>query len=166
MVHIQLLYMENAYAPLVTALEKVFGKASDAGFGSAVFAEPTGQSSSCDEMALKHYTAFLGPKWTASEASWKSGWKKIYARTAGTKGDILTELASLSGAEAKNVTPLLTELIDDAAAAKAALAAAFNHPDVQALSIHHLGDGEAMSGIMISGCYTGGLGCSVLALMD
>jgi hypothetical protein len=159
--------MEITNAPLLTELERVFGKASAAGFGSAVFhgqAKPTETSAS---IAWEHFKSFLGPKWTPErQKAWEGGWKLLYTRPAAAEGNIMAELGSISDPEGKRAIPLLTELIEDADTAKKALTAAFNHADVRQLSMHHLGDGEAISGIMISALYNDGMACSVIALMD
>jgi hypothetical protein len=149
------------------ALEKVYGKASPAGFGSAVFHEPVAAKALVEAIALKHYQAFLGPKWSsASEASWKSAWKQVYQRPDSHKGDILAELAGITDPDAKRSVPLLTELIENADAGRDAMSVAFNHEDVSSLSVFNIGDGEAMSGILVTALYADGYACSVISLMD
>ncbi len=164
---IQSQHMDSTYASRIADLEQVFGKANDTGFGSAVFSAITAAPASADSVALQHYRAFLGSKLTPErEAAWMGGWKRVYTRPKGQAGDILAELGSLPDAEAKRSVPLLFEFPEDAAAARAALSAAFNHPTVKDLSIYRGGDGEAMSGLMITAIFSDGNACSVIGLMD
>jgi hypothetical protein len=159
--------MENKYQALMTSLEAVYGTANDKGFGSTVYHEASLPGESISELARRHYTKFLGKQWNSStEKRWMSVWKKVYERPGGAKKDILAELASVSDQNAQAAIPLLTELIENADAGKKALAAAFNHPDLSTLAIHTIGDGEAMSGVMVSGLYGQIYSCSVIALMD
>jgi hypothetical protein len=160
--------MFNKYEPLMTALENVYGKASAAGFGSAVFHEAVAATTPTDAFALKHYQAFLGPKWdaAASESPWMIAWRPVYQRQDDGKRDILTELAGISDHEAKTSVTLLTELIENADAGRQAISQAFNHEDVSKLFVFTVGDGEAMSGIMVSAFYTDGYACSLIVLMD
>lgn len=152
---------------LIEALQKVYGKASNTGFGSAVFYALPKQEKKLALIALENYKYFLGEKWNKeSEPAWMSGWKLVYERNPGTKADILTELGNIKDADAKRSVPLLTELIENATEGKAALEAAFNHPNVSMLEVFSVGDGEAMSGLMISGLYADGSVCSVICLMD
>jgi hypothetical protein len=159
--------MDNPYIRLMEALEKVYGKASDAGFGSAVFHESAHSKVDAGDVALSHYKRFLGKKWTKdSEAQWMKPWKRVYARPVNTTGDILQELAAIADAEARVSIPLLTELIENADAARDALVAAFNHPDVRQVNLYTIGDGEAMSGILVNALYEKGYTCTVVVLMD
>jgi hypothetical protein len=159
--------MDNPYIHISEALEKVYGKASDAGFGSAVFHEAAHVNSTSDSIALAHYRRFLGSKWTKdSEAQWMKPWKRVYSRPANTTGDILRELAAITDAEARVSIPLLTELIEQADDGRKALAAAFDHPDARQLNVYVIGDGEAMSGILVNTLYVKDYTCTVVALMD
>lgn len=160
-------HMDNPYKQVTESLEKAYGKASDAGFGSAVFHAPADVNADAGVLALAHYKHFLGNKWTADrEAAWMKPWKLVYSRPANAPGDILRELAAISDAEARVSIPLLTELIENADTACKALAAAFDHPDVRQLNVFTIGDGEAMSGILVHALYVKGYSCTVVALMD
>jgi hypothetical protein len=160
-------HMDTTFASRIADLERVYGKANDTGFGSAVFPAATGAPASADSVALQHYRAFLGSKLTPErEAAWMGAWKQVYARPAGQPGDILAEMAAITDPEAKRAIPLLIEFPEDAAAARAALSAVFNHPAVKALSIHRGGDGEAVSGLAITAIFSDGNACSVIVLMD
>jgi hypothetical protein len=159
--------MDTTYAAEKENLEKVFGPASASGFGSAVFSEAATPLISLDSVALKHCKAFLGVKLTPqTEAIWMNEWRRVYVRGRESKAGIQNELLSIADPDAKRSVPLLTELIEDADRARLALSGAFDHPDVQELAVYKLGDGEAMSGIMISARYKAEVIISVVALMD
>ena len=94
---------------MMEALEKVYGKASDTGFGSAVFHGSAATGISAESIALAHYKSFMGSKWDAqSEGKWMEPWKKVYKRQPGASADILTELASVTDRGAMTSIPLLT----------------------------------------------------------
>jgi len=93
-------------------------------------------------------------------------WKKVYHREVESMTGIVTELAAIADADAKRSIALLTEFIPDPAAGIKAMASAFDHRDVKDLSVFTIGDGEAMSGIMVTAIYSGSYCCSVIALMD
>ncbi len=159
--------MDTTFASRIADLERVYGKANDTGFGSAVFSTTVDPAATADSIALQHYRAFLGSKLTPErEAAWMGAWKQVYGRPAGQPGDILAEMATITDPEAKRAIPLLIEFPEDAAVACAALSAAFNHSTVKQLSIHRGGDDEAMSGLMITAIFSDGNACSVIALMD
>ena len=157
----------NNMDDIFKALEKVYGKACSAGFGSAVFHEISKPDSSLASIALNVYKLFMGEKWNPeTEATWLSGWKIVYERNPGTVPDMLTELNHIKDADAKRSVPLLTELIENAEKGKEALAAAFNHPDISHVAVFTVGDNAAMSGLILSGSYTDHSACSVICLMD
>lgn len=159
--------MNNQYSTAIAALETVFGKSSEAGFGSAVFHEVIDSEESLERTAQGHYREFLGPKWNAeTEQAWMSPWKMVYQRQGRSQGGIVSELASVSDSEAKRSVPLLTEFISDPDAAVKALDSVFDHEQVKRISIFTIGDGAAMAGIMITAIYDGLYCCSVIALMD
>jgi hypothetical protein len=152
---------------IIKALEDVYGKPCSAGFGSSVFYEISKQDVSLSSVALEVYKLFMGEKWNPeTETTWLSGWKIVYERSPGTVPDILTELNTINDADAKRSVPLLTELIDNAEQGKAALAAAFNHPDISHVAVFKIGDNAEMSGLILSGLYADHAACSVICLMD
>lgn len=152
---------------IVEALEKVYGKPSTSGFGSAVFYEVSKQQTGLASIALEEYKLFMGGQWTAeTEKNWMSGWKLLYERNPGYPGDILAELENLKDADAKRSVPLLTELINDPAQAKIALESAFNNPRLAHLQLFSVGDNAALSGLLLCGLYTDFSICTVICLMD
>ncbi|MEZ4769588.1 MAG: hypothetical protein R2844_14300 [Caldilineales bacterium] len=77
--------------------------------------------------------------------------KRVYARPAGAKADIAAELRGITDIDARNSAPMILDVVQDAEQAKAALAAAFDDPAVSELRVFNLGDGGAMSGILVAG---------------
>ena len=152
--------------PIIESLMNVYGKPSSAVFGSSVFYN-TLNYTPLESEALNNYKAFLGGQWNAdTETRWKSTWKKCFERPKGTTPDILTELNGIKDADAKRSVPLLTELIDNADQGKLALAAVFNHADMTKVEVYTVGDGEALSGLLLCGLFTENTVCSVICLMD
>jgi hypothetical protein len=153
--------------PLIEALEKVYGKPSGTGFGSAVFYKSTKNDGALESIAAYDYKTFMGDQWNAeSEARWKSVWKLVYERSTGTTPDILAELNDLKDADAKRSVPLLTEFVEHADQGKLALAAVFNHTDIVKFQVFNVGDGEALAGLILCGLFSDLSVCSVICLMD
>jgi hypothetical protein len=135
----------------VTTLEAAYGAPSQAGFGSAVFYEPIAANDDLAQAALAKYKYFTGELWERyGEDAWMGPWKEVYARPAGAKPDIVAELRGIEDADAANSAPMILDVVEDAALARAALAAAFDDPAVTELRVFNLGDGGAMSGILVA----------------
>jgi len=155
------------YTPIIESLEKVYGKPNSTGFGSAVFYEVSKKDIDLATIALDDYRLFMGDKWNAeTESAWMSTWKKVYERSPGNAADILSELNNIKDADAKRSVPLLTELVENAEQGKLALAAAYNHPEISQVQLFSVGDGEAMSGLLLCGLFADFSACSVICLMD
>ena len=136
----------------VTALEAAYGAPSQAGFGSAVFHEPMAAGDDLTEAALAKYKYFVGEPWERyGEDAWMGPWKEVYARPAGAKADIVAELRGIADADAQISVPMILDNIDDAENARTALAAVYDDPGMTDLRVFNLGDGEAMSGILVAG---------------
>lgn len=136
----------------VVALQTVYGLPSQAGFGSAVFYDQVERAEDLEQTALKHYRYFLGELWDRfGEAAWMAPWKQIYRRKAGSEYDIVTELRSLTDGDAALSVPMLLDTIGDADAAQKVLSVVYDDANVAVLEIYTLGDGEAMSGILVAG---------------
>ena len=136
----------------VTTLEAAYGAPSQAGFGSAVFHEQLKPSATLAEAALAKYKYFTGDLWERyGEDAWMGPWKEVYVRPAGAKPDIVAELRGIEDADAANSAPMILDVVEDAALARAALAAAFDDSAVTDLRVFNLGDGGAMSGILVAG---------------
>jgi Asp/Glu/hydantoin racemase len=63
----------------------------------------------------------------------------------------VAELRGITDVDARNSAPMILDVVQDAEQAKAALAAAFDDPAVSDLRVFNLGDGGAMSGILVAG---------------
>ncbi len=136
----------------VTALEAAYGAPSQAGFGSAVFYEPLGADDSLTDAALAKYKYFVGDLWERwGEDAWMGPWKEVYTRKPGAKPDIVAELRGIADPDAAISAPMILDVVQDAEGARAALAAAFDDPAVTELRVFNLGDGGAMSGILVAG---------------
>ena len=135
----------------VTALEAAYGAPSQAGFGSAVFYEQLKATDKLEEVALAKYKYFVGGLWERYGAdAWMGPWKEVYVRPAGAKPDIVAELRGIKDADAQLSAPMILDDIEGADKARAALAAAFDDPAVTELRAFNLGDGGAMSGILVA----------------
>lgn len=136
----------------VTALEAAYGAPSQKGFGSAVFLEQMAAGDDLTKAALARYKAFTGELWERyGEDAWMGPWKEVLSRPAGAKPDIVAELRGIADPAAQNSVPMILENIDGADKARAALAAAYDDPAVTELRVFNLGDGEAMSGLLVAG---------------
>jgi hypothetical protein len=136
----------------VTALEAAYGAPSHAGMGSAVFYMPMDKEDDLSKAAQAAYRYFVGDLWERwGEDAWMGPWKEVCSRRAGGKPDILAELRGINDLDARNSVPMILENIDGAEKARAALAAAYNDSSVTELRVYNLGDGEAMSGLLIAG---------------
>ena len=158
---------EEAKPDYVLALEKAYGPPSQKGFGGAVFFEQAEEDSDLQQLATKYYQYFVGELWERWGAeAWMSPWKEVYAREEGVKHDIVKELQGLDDRDAVNSVPLILEVMDDAQAAKKALAEAYNDLQVADLRVYNVGDGEAMSGLIVAGLRQNGEATFVTVLMD
>jgi hypothetical protein len=136
----------------VTALEVAYGAPSQAGFGSAVFCEQLKPTDKLEEAALAKYKYFVGGLWERYGAdAWMGPWKEVYVRPTGAKPDIVAELRGIKDADAQLSAPMVLDEIEGADKARAALAAAYDDPAVTELRAFNLGDGSAMSGLLVAG---------------
>lgn len=71
-------------------------------------------------------------------------------RTSDTKRDIVRELKSIADREVRISAGLLLDNQEDSEAAGAALHSALGHPAVCELKVFKIGDGAAMSGLLIA----------------
>jgi hypothetical protein len=104
------------------------------------------------QVSLSTYKTFVGQFWERyGEQAWMGPWRAVYARKAGATPDIVAELRAITDSDGRRSVPMLLDNIDAAPAARAALSAAFDDPALTELRIFNLGDGEAMSGLLIAG---------------
>ncbi len=62
----------------------------------------------------------------------------------------MAELHGLTDLDAAISAPMILDVVEDADAARAALAAAYDDPAVTEMRVFNLGDGEAMSGLLVA----------------
>lgn len=136
---------EQTGAAALANLQASYGAPSQAGFGSAVFYTRLQPTDDLATAALAQYRYFVGDLWERYGAdAWLGPWREVYARPAGASHDITAELRGIDDREAALAVPLILD-VDPVA-----LAAVFDDPGTTELRVFTLGDGEAMSGLLIS----------------
>jgi hypothetical protein len=136
----------------LTDLTAAYGAPSQQGFGSAVFHETLQDTDDLTHAALSKYRYFVGDLWERyGEQAWLGAWRQVYAREAGAHPNIVGELRGIADPDTRRSVPMVLEGIERAEAARAALSAAFDDPAVSELRVFNLGDGEAMSGLLVAG---------------
>ncbi|MDX2229783.1 MAG: hypothetical protein NW220_09110 [Leptolyngbyaceae cyanobacterium bins.349] len=152
----------------VTVLQSIYGQPSQAGFGSAVFHEVLEPGADLEAVALRFYQYFVGKLWEQyGETAWMSPWKQVYVRPAGTQPDIVAELRAIADPTAANYVPIL--LLDETAdqvKAQQALAALFDDPQVTDLRVYAIGDGAALSGLLLVGSRITDEATILISLLD
>ena len=120
------------------------------------------------QAALSAYRTFAGKLWERyGEPAWMGPWREVYRRPAGAKPDIVAELRGISDPEAQLSVPMILDVVESAEAARAALSATFDDPAVTELRAFNLGDGGAMSGLLVAGRRSpGGESTFLVFLMD
>lgn len=146
--------MNTAILPAyVTDLIVLYGPPSQAGFGSAVFYEPAIAEHDLESVALKCYRHFVGDLWERfGEAAWLGAWKLAYTRSDDQRPDVVAELGAIAQQDVAGFVPVLL-LADgpDGEKAQHALAAAYDDPAVSHMRVYTIGDGAALSGLLIAG---------------
>lgn len=158
----------NDQPQYVTALQAAYGGPSEEGFGSAVFWHPVPRGDDLTRAALSVYKAFVGKGWERyGEPAWMGPWRELYRRPASATPEIVAELRGIGTPEAQSSVPMILDVVEGAEAARAALAAAFDDPAVAELRVFNLGDGGALSGLLVAGRRTpGGESTFLVFLMD
>jgi hypothetical protein len=142
----------TSFADRLTALEAAYGAPSQAAFGSSVFSEILAPGDSLEQHAGDWYRHFLGDRWTAvGEEVWMGSWKEVHRRPDGAAPDIVAELRAITDPDARVSAPMILDVVEDAERARAALTGAFDDPSLTELRAFNLGDGAAMSGILVAG---------------
>lgn len=152
----------------VFRLEAAYGGPSQQGFGSAVFYQTLQPAEDLTRAALSTYKTFVGTLWERfGEQAWMGPWKEVYTRPPGVKPDIAGELRGIADPDARLSAPMILDTIEDAEAARAALSAVFDDPAVTELRVFNLGDGGAMSGVLVAGRHgASGAATFLVFLMD
>ena len=142
---------KQAKPSYITTLEKAYGPPSQAAFGSAVFYTDIGTKDLTNE-ALAKYQYFVGELWERwGEEAWMGSWKEVYARKPGAKADIIAELKDIKDVDARLSVPVVLDVAEGDKATGEALAEAYDDPAVTELRVFTLGDGGAMSGLLVAG---------------
>ena len=151
----------------VTALQAIYGPPSQAGFGSAVFYEPDARIGDLAAWSLEKYRYFTGDLWERyGEEAWLGPWRQVYWRPDGAAPDIVAELRAIDDADAARSVEMILDNTEDPESARAALAAVFDDPAMREVVVFNLGDGAAMSGVLVAGRRTTGEAVFLLFLMD
>ncbi len=130
----------------VAKLTAAYGPPSQAAFGSAVFNQSVAPDQALDDAAQAAYRNFVGDLWSRYGAdAWMGPWRELYARPAHAEADVVGELRGLDDASARSAAEMVLD--ND----PAALAAVFDDPTLGELRVFAIGDGEAMSGLLIAG---------------
>lgn len=132
-------------------METAYGPPSQNGFGSAVFFETIDSDEPLEKAALQRYKYFVGETWDRfGEDAWMSGWKQVYTRQKGANHDIVAELRGIEDWDVSQSIPMILDVVKDADFGKFALSKAFDATNVTELMVFNLGDGGAMSGVLIA----------------
>lgn len=135
----------------VTRLECAFGGPSTSAFGSAVFYDVLPGTADLTQAALSRYQTFVGKLWDRyGNVAWMSPWKEVYVRPGVAKPAIAAELRGIADRDAQLSVPMILDNIEDAEAARAALSATFDDAAVTELRVFCIGDGAAMSGLLLA----------------
>lgn len=136
----------------VAKLQALYGPPRQAGLGSAVFRDRVERAEDLEAAALKHYRYFLGKAWEQCGAEvWMGPWQRIYQRQAADRRDIVTELRSIADPAARSSVAMVLEAIPDPEAGRQALAGVYDDAEVATLAVYTVGDGAALSGLLIAG---------------
>jgi hypothetical protein len=158
---------ESSKPDYVLSLEKAYGAPSQEGFGSAVFFAHVQDAGDLEAAAKKYYQHFVGDKWAEwGQEAWMSPWKEVYARKSGAKHDVIKELQGIDDFNASMSVPMILDVVENADAAKKALSGAYDAPEVTDLRVYTIGDGEAMSGLLLAGRRENGEATFLVFLMD
>lgn len=151
----------------VLLLEAAYGAPSQSSFGSAVFYQHLTAGQDLEIQALEMYRYFVGDLWQRyGEDAWMGPWKQVYVRDPGTQPDIVVELRAIRDPDAAISVPMILDNLQDAERARAALSAAYDDLSVAGLQVYNLGDGEAMSGLLVAGRRVNGETTFLVFLLD
>jgi hypothetical protein len=151
----------------VVQLETAYGAPSQSGFGSTVFFDKVERSAELEKAALEKYKYFIGELWERyGEDAWMGPWKEVYARPAGGEHDIVAELRGIKDPDAALSVPMILDNIESAEKARAALSTTFDNSMLTDVRVYNLGDGEAMSGMLVAGRRSNGEATFLVFLLD
>lgn len=151
----------------VTAMEAAYGAPSQSGFGSAVFFEPEAEEADLEALAKMTYQHFVGDLWEEWGAEvWLSPWREAYRRPEKGKHEIVAELQSVQDSSFHMQVDVVLHVVEDPERAREALVRAYDAPEVEELRAYLIGDGEAMSGLLLAGRRINGEATFLVFLLD
>lgn len=151
----------------IQQMETAYGAPSQNAFGSVVFYETLPTSEDLEQASLAKYKYFIGELWERyGEEAWMAPWKKVYERPGDAKADVVAELRGIKDMDASISVPMILENIENPEGARKALSAAFDDPDVVKFNVYNLGDGAAMSGLLVAGQRNTGETTFLVFLLD
>jgi len=151
----------------ILQMEAIYGPPSQSGFGSAVFSEIVEKSEPLERSAKQIYKYFVGEIWDRfGEDAWLSGWKQVYNRQMGTEHDIVAELNRIKDPDASLSVLMILDALEEPDFGKFALSEVFDANNVNELKVYNLGDGGAMSGLLIASRRSNNQATFLVFLMD
>ncbi|MCT0198677.1 hypothetical protein KQ313_03125 [Synechococcus sp. CS-1325] len=152
----------------IIALQSIYGAPSQAGFGSAVFTDAIKPGADLETIARHYYQHFVGHMWEEyGESAWMSPWKQVYSRPDEVQPDVVAELKAIVDPLASHFMPImLLAETDDKDRAQQSLANVFNDPLITELKVFSIGDGAAMSGLLLAGSSATGVTTILVSLLD
>jgi hypothetical protein len=151
----------------VADLQAVYGAPTQSGFGSAVFYERLDRAANLERIALKYYRYFVGELWERfGEAAWMTPWKQVYRREPGEPHQVVAEMRAISDSSTALLVPILLDEIENSEAAQQALSDVYDDTSVVDLNIYSLGDGAAISGLLVAGRRETGDSVFLVLLLD
>jgi hypothetical protein len=149
----------------VEALEERFGSPNRNGFGSTVLFGTAANRDELVRLAGEAYKYFVGDLWDKwGEAAWMSAWRLVFERT--TSRGIVAELSELPDPQARSSADVILNGTEDPISSSAVLAEAFDHPAIEELIVYNIGDGGAMSGLLVAARRTNDEATFLVFLMD
>ncbi len=101
------------------------------------------------------------------ESAWMSQWKQVYSRPDEVQPDVVAELRAIVDPLASHFMPImLMAETDDKDRAQQSLASVFNDPLINELKVFSIGDGAAMSGLLLAGSSATGETTIIVSLLD
>jgi hypothetical protein len=156
---------EAARPDYIRELEVNFGLPNRNGFGSTVLFAIAEDRNDLEGIARGAYRFFVGDLWDRrGEAAWMGTWKLVHERTS--TRDILAELSNLDTPQYRSSADMLINVAENPEAGKAALTVAFDDPSILDMLVYGIGDGGAMSGLLIAARRSDGEATLLVFLMD
>lgn len=151
----------------VLDLETSYGEPSQEGFGSTVLFKTVKTADLLEQVAQEQYQYFVGDKWLEwGPETWLAPWAETYRRPDDAARDIAAELSAIEDFDTQMQVDMILNNIDNADKARDALSVAYDAPDVSELRAYNIGDGEAMSGLLLAGRRENGETTFLLFIMD